>query len=109
MARPSALAGTTRPELLHASDGGLRLANRQHYVAALRALQADAQKAQTTPTWLQGQHQDVLENGLRVDPVTFGDDADKSSTALFYVNAHEAENNKLRGHSVFSKDTLASK
>ncbi|CAE7264370.1 unnamed protein product, partial [Symbiodinium sp. KB8] len=97
---PSALAGTTRPELLHASDGGLRLANsKPHYVAALRTLQADAQKAQTTPTWLQGEHQDVLQNGLRVDLVTVGDDVNKSSTALFYVNADEAENNKLRGHS----------
>ena len=106
LARPSVLAGVSRPEPLHASDGGLRLADGKHCVAALRALQGEAQKAQTPPTWFQGELRDVLETGLRVDLVTFGDDVDAAAVSLFYVNAHESDNNKLRTHSVLSKVTL---
>ena len=106
MARPSILCAASGQPML-ASDGSLMVADGKHCIQALSNLFEEAAKAKDgKPEWVTDELEAVFVQGLRVDLISFGDAVDKASVALYFCNAREADNNKLRAHSVSSKVKL---
>ncbi len=96
---PSVLCHAGVPKV-SVHDGRRRVNNGKSTVCALQRLQQEA--AGGEPEWLTGQLADILQNGLRVDEVEYGDDS-MDLVEAWNGLAHDVESNKWRATTIQMK------